>query len=448
MRSRQKIEGGKNSRSTPSPGAQVTTKSGGITSGSQITCASRRRNNGAAGKFNGDSLTDLVTIGTSNNVNVLINDNPPTGADVGLTQAGASPEPVGVGQNLTYSVTVIDEGPEDATGVTLKDKLPAGVNYVSATSTSGSCTQATQVVTCSIGALKDAATAKVTIVVTPAVTGTLNNTMSVTATSTDGDEANNSVTQTSAVQTVHTLTVTKSGTGTGTVTASAGVSNGINCGTVCTEKYLAGTSVNLIASADANSVFDSWSGACTGDGCSVNMDGDKTVTATFIETPDFTVSPTAGNLMVTRGGQASDQIHFPAQGGFAGMIAVTCSVNGPAPTCDVSPGSVAAGGSVQLTVNATRMSSALRSVPPVDFGVMYAVCLPLGISGCLLGAGFDKKRTRKWLACIGVLLASVMPMACGGGGGSTRPVIQSYVVRVTAQSGAILHTVDVNVTVE
>jgi uncharacterized repeat protein (TIGR01451 family) len=404
---------------------------------------------GAVGKFNSDSLTDLVAIGTSNNVDVLINNIPMTGADVSLTQASTSPEPVGVGQNLTYSATIINEGPEDATGVTFKDTLPAGLNYVSATSTSGSCTQASQVVTCSIGALKDVATAKVTIVATPAATGTVSNTMRVTATSTDGDEANNSTTQTSSVQPVHTLTVTKNGSGTGTVTASVGVSNGINCGSVCTEKYLEGRSVNLGVSADANSVFDSWSGACTGEGCSVTMDGDKTVTATFALTPDFTVSPAAANLMVTRGGQGSEQINFPTQGEFTGMITVTCSVSGatPTPTCGVTPGSVAAGGSVELAVNATGLSAALRKVPPAGFGVIYAVGLPFWIAGCLLGAGFDKKRARKWLACVLVIVACMFPVACGGGG-SSKPVAQNYVITVTGVSGSITHTASVDVAVE
>ena len=66
--------------------------------------------------------------------------------------------------------------------------------------------------------------------------------------------------------------------------------------------------------------------------------------------------------------------------------------------------------------------------------------------GCLLGSGFDKKRARKWLACMLVLVVSVLPVACGRGG-SARPV-QSYVVTVMAQSGAISHAVSAHVTLD
>jgi uncharacterized repeat protein (TIGR01451 family) len=398
--------------------------------------------------LNGDKLADLVAIRTSNAVDVLLNDSPTSGADLVLTQTGASPEPVGVGQNLTYSAVVLNEGPENATGVKLSDALPSGVTFVSATSTIGTCIAANQTVTCDIGALPKTASAQVAIVVTPTAVGTIENMLKVAGNETDGNIENNSASESSTVGAVYALTVAKAGTGTGTVTANPGVRSGINCGSVCTEKYLVGTHVSLNVSPDASSTFDGWSGACAGDACNVTMDGDKTVTATFGLTPDFTVSPTAANLMMTRGGQRSEQINFPAQGGFTGMIAVTCSVSGaaPMPTCAVSPASVAAGGSVQLAVNATELS-ALRTLPRVAFGAVYAVCLPLWIAGCLLGSGFDKKRAQKWLGCMLVLVVSILPVACARGGGA-KPVVQSYVVTVMAQSGAISHAVSVHVTLD
>jgi uncharacterized repeat protein (TIGR01451 family) len=75
------------------------------------------------------------------------------------------------------------------------------------------------------------------------------------------------------------LTVTKTGTGSGTVTSSP---TGINCGSDCSEAYNQGTSVTLTATTVSGSTFGGWSGACSGTGgCSVTMDSDKTVTATF-----------------------------------------------------------------------------------------------------------------------------------------------------------------------
>ncbi len=75
------------------------------------------------------------------------------------------------------------------------------------------------------------------------------------------------------------LTVSKSGTGSGTVASTPA---GINCGTDCEQAYDPNTGVSLTATPAAGSAFSGWSGACSGTGgCSVTMDGDKTVVATF-----------------------------------------------------------------------------------------------------------------------------------------------------------------------
>ena len=44
-----------------------------------------------------------------------------------------SPDPVLVGNNVLYTVTVENNGPDDATGVILTDTLPADVTFVSST---------------------------------------------------------------------------------------------------------------------------------------------------------------------------------------------------------------------------------------------------------------------------------------------------------------------------
>lgn len=76
-----------------------------------------------------------------------------------------------------------------------------------------------------------------------------------------------------------TLTVTKSGVGTGTITSSPA---GISCGSTCSHAYARGTQVTLTAGAASGSTFAGWSGACTGTAaCTVTMDADHTVRATF-----------------------------------------------------------------------------------------------------------------------------------------------------------------------
>ncbi len=76
------------------------------------------------------------------------------------------------------------------------------------------------------------------------------------------------------------LTVTKDGLGTGTITSNP---TGINCGASCFALFAAGTSVTLTATPMVGSVLSGWSdSSCPGTGtCTVKMDANKSVTATF-----------------------------------------------------------------------------------------------------------------------------------------------------------------------
>jgi uncharacterized repeat protein (TIGR01451 family) len=104
-----------------------------------------------------------------------------------------SPDPVSFGTNLTYTITVRNNGEITATGVTLTDTLPAGAALVSANSTAGTCSGTTSI-TCNIGTLTGGATATVTIVVTPPGVRTITNTATATINETDALPANNTAT--------------------------------------------------------------------------------------------------------------------------------------------------------------------------------------------------------------------------------------------------------------
>ena len=107
-----------------------------------------------------------------------------------------NPDPVPVGDNLTYTVTVTNNGPADATGVTLTDTLPGSVTFVSATLNQGTCTEAGGVVTCNIGDMANGAFETVTIIVTaPDEEGAIFNNATVDCTSNDPDTGNNSATE-------------------------------------------------------------------------------------------------------------------------------------------------------------------------------------------------------------------------------------------------------------
>jgi uncharacterized repeat protein (TIGR01451 family) len=124
---------------------------------------------------------------------------PPT-ADLELSMVD-SPDPVLLGYNLTYTLTVNNLGPASATAVMVVDTLPTGVTFVSA-SPNNAFTRVGQVVTFNLGTLGSNGQATATIVVQPTVPGTPFNTASCSSTVTDPFKANNRATVKTVVQQV------------------------------------------------------------------------------------------------------------------------------------------------------------------------------------------------------------------------------------------------------
>ena len=75
------------------------------------------------------------------------------------------------------------------------------------------------------------------------------------------------------------LTLIRSGTGSGSVSSAP---SGISCGTDCAEAYPSGTTIVLVATAEAGSTFAGWSGACSGKRtCTITLAGDAQVWGSF-----------------------------------------------------------------------------------------------------------------------------------------------------------------------
>ena len=109
------------------------------------------------------------------------------------------PDAVVAGSNVTYTITVANQGPSDATGVVVNDTLPALVTVVSTNTTQGTISISNRTVICNLGTLTNGAGAAITIVAATTTNGTLTTTATVTATQPDANAANNSATATTTV---------------------------------------------------------------------------------------------------------------------------------------------------------------------------------------------------------------------------------------------------------
>jgi len=132
-------------------------------------------------------------------------------ADLGVTQS-ASPSSVLAGSNVTYTLTVTNEGPSSASSVVLTDNLVGQTNYVSCSSTAGSCSVSGNTVTVNIGTLANGASVTVTLVASVnAATAdgtTITNSASVSSAAPDPNSGNNTATATTTVSNPTDLSIT------------------------------------------------------------------------------------------------------------------------------------------------------------------------------------------------------------------------------------------------
>ena len=97
--------------------------------------------------------------------------------------------------------------------------------------------------------------------------------------------------------TLHSLTINKSGDGQGTILSTPA---GIDCGSFCDFNFANNTTVILNAAADPGNKFGGWSGeGCSGTKtCTVLMNSNKLVTATFTLSPHGAAMPSVFMLLL------------------------------------------------------------------------------------------------------------------------------------------------------
>jgi len=97
--------------------------------------------------------------------------------------------------------------------------------------------------------------------------------------------------------TLHLLTINKSGDGQGTILSTP---SGIDCGSFCDFDFANNTAVILTATADPRNRFGGWSGEGCGETetCTVIMNSNKSVTATFALSPQGAAMPSVQMLLL------------------------------------------------------------------------------------------------------------------------------------------------------
>jgi len=96
--------------------------------------------------------------------------------------------PTALNGTVTYTMTVTNKGPDPATNVQLADPAPAGITYLSANPSQGTCSVGPALITCSLGTIAPGQT--VTITVTGRATQAGSHTNTATVTGSGGRETN------------------------------------------------------------------------------------------------------------------------------------------------------------------------------------------------------------------------------------------------------------------
>jgi uncharacterized repeat protein (TIGR01451 family) len=142
------------------------------------------------GSFGDAKGLDLWTYYPSEQLTSSLNIVPPgVYADIAVVKTVSNAKPI-LGDDVTFTITAHDNGPDDATGVTVTDVLPNGAVYVSSTASVGTYDPAGGLWT--IGDLADSATATLHVTVRVEMLGTIVNTATKSGeTQTDPNPANN-----------------------------------------------------------------------------------------------------------------------------------------------------------------------------------------------------------------------------------------------------------------
>ncbi|HRC86666.1 MAG TPA: hypothetical protein PK413_13740, partial [Thermoanaerobaculia bacterium] len=333
-------------------------------------------------------------------------------ADLALSMT-ASPEPVGAGNTLTYTLVAQNLGPGEASGVVLTNTLPASVTLLSFTPPATACSGGpTGTLSCTLGTL--APSSSFTLVLTTNVAAgapaSLTNVATLLGSQPDPVPANNSATAVSTVgarfdldlamtdapdpvavagSLLYTLTLTNHGPGTASTVA------------------LSDTLPNGLSSAVATPA----QGSCAVAGAVVSCQlGNLASPATVTVTIQATVGPSApASLTNTASVTAPGQDLVPANNSATATTGVNRSADLSLTVTDM-PDPVAAGGTLGYHVTVANAGPADADSVVVTFDLAQGLSFgstrrlePLGSAGAFLifADGFETGDTSAWAQVVG-----------------------------------------------
>jgi len=298
-----------------------------------------------------------------------------------------SPDPVAAGMNLTYTITLTNNGPSDAQSVTLTDAVPANTTFVSEQQTIGpafSCTNppagGTGNTSCTIATLAAGASATFEIVVNvnsnTANGATITNNAVAATTTSDPNSGNSTGTSTSTVSTSADIAVTKSDSP-DPVPAGSNLTYTIN---FVNNGPSTAQSVTVTDAVPANTTFVS-AAVTTGAGWGVtnpavggtgNVVFSKASVVSF-ETAVFTMVVKVGAATtITNDAVGASTTSDPTPGNNTGTATTTVTAQADlAVTKSDSPDPISAGVNLTYTIN-------FAVFPAVSVAVQVTVVVPTG----------------------------------------------------------------------
>ncbi|RYD95586.1 MAG: DUF11 domain-containing protein, partial [Sphingobacteriales bacterium] len=149
-----------------------------------------------------DNDPDAIAASNCAVAEVIIKVIPSTDLSITKTVNNATPS---VGSNVTFTITASNNGPSNATGVSVMESIPTGYEVVSVTPSIGSWTAPNW----AIGNLSNGASATLTVVAKVKATGVYANTVTVSGNETDPTPGNNTDTEEPTPTAVSDLSITK-----------------------------------------------------------------------------------------------------------------------------------------------------------------------------------------------------------------------------------------------